>query len=545
MITQPAEPELFGLAQTAFHQLIRECATYGLELAPPLELQRAPGAFCYYDLHDSQIYLWLPSMHTPLEELKTRMLASLLDCPNLDEFFRFYSLLIPYLIGHELGHAFRHRNGMFGASLWHEEHIANQFATAVFKHRLAPADKDFVVGVLRRALHGLAGRVQSTNLPILSYHHVLDALSVLGQMDDANREILQILEKLLSLTPEQLLQGDHQRMAQLARQFEQREEAIAAVNAEYTANYIQYLYCQVGWLYFELTSHTTRYLDEFARTHLNRQVSLLPSIDQSRLSNPRQIEATFQAYLDVQTASPVAARYFYKRYRRQLLGLFESVALGDAGSQRSRHALTFLDNWSDYDADGLTYVVQLLPPALRSLGALHIRERLDAGLDVAAHLSCETDRRLWRYVVQHVADEAAANTLERLALLEQTDVFRAISAESLIDLARSLCYIRLSPGETRIWQGDQDHDVYIVIDGELEALRSEDGSTRLVGTIRPGETFGEMAFFSHEPRSATVRARGAAECLVIREADLQILSSNHTSILMHIAGALTRRLAKA
>jgi hypothetical protein len=240
----------------------------------------------------------------------------------------------------------------------------------------------------------------------------------------------------------------------------------------------------------------------------------------------------------------VSARYFYKRYRRQLLGLFESIALGDAGAQRRRHALTFLDNWSGYDADGLTYVVQLLPPMLRSLGPLHIRERLDAGLDVAAHLSCETDRRLWRYVIQGVVDEAAANTLERLALLEQTDIFRAVSAESLIDLARSLCYVRLSPGETRIWQGDHEHDVYIVIDGELDALRSEHGSTQLVGTIRPGETFGEMAFFSHEPRSASVRARGAAECLVIREADLQILSSNHTSILMHIAGALTRRLAK-
>jgi len=227
-----------------------------------------------------------------------------------------------------------------------------------------------------------------------------------------------------------------------------------------------------------------------------------------------------------------------------LLGLFESVALGDAGSQRSRHALSFLDNWSDYNADGLTYVVQLLPPTLRSLGPLLIRERLDTGLDVAAHLPCETDRRLWRYVVQRVADEAAANTLERLALLEQTDIFRAVSAESLIDLARSLCYVRLSPGETRIWQGDQDHDVYIVIDGELEALRSEDDSTQLVGTIRPGETFGEMAFFSHEPRSATVRACGATECLVIREADLQILCSDHTSILMHIAGALTRRLAR-
>jgi hypothetical protein len=202
------------------------------------------------------------------------MLASMLDCPDLDEFFRFYSQLIPYLIAHELGHAFRHHYGMFGESLWHEEHIANQFATAVFKHRLAPAEKTFVVGVLHRALRGLAARVESANLAILSYHHVLDALNVLGQMDDANREIVQILEKLVSLSADQLLQGGGVHMAPLARQLEQREGAIAAINVEYTANYIQYIYCQTGWLYFELTSRTTRYFDEFARMHLNRQVLL-------------------------------------------------------------------------------------------------------------------------------------------------------------------------------------------------------------------------------------------------------------------------------
>src|SRR5215213_7250990 len=140
IMMQPTDPELFVLAQTAFASLIQESASYGLVVDPRLALQRARGAFCYYDLQDSQIYLWLPNLDTPLEELKARMLASLLGCPDLDEFFRFYSLLIPYLVGHELGHAFRHRNGMFGASLWHEEHIANQFATAVFKHRLAPAD---------------------------------------------------------------------------------------------------------------------------------------------------------------------------------------------------------------------------------------------------------------------------------------------------------------------------------------------------------------------------------------------------------------------
>ncbi|MFN9956625.1 MAG: cyclic nucleotide-binding domain-containing protein, partial [bacterium] len=48
--------------------------------------------------------------------------------------------------------------------------------------------------------------------------------------------------------------------------------------------------------------------------------------------------------------------------------------------------------------------------------------------------------------------------------------------------------------------------MYVVVSGRLRATREEDGETRTVGDIGRGETVGEMALLTGDPRSATVHA---------------------------------------
>jgi len=43
----------------------------------------------------------------------------------------------------------------------------------------------------------------------------------------------------------------------------------------------------------------------------------------------------------------------------------------------------------------------------------------------------------------------------------------------------------------------------------------EGGSPLVVATLNDGEHFGELSIFDNQPRSATVRAKTAATCLVI------------------------------
>lgn len=69
----------------------------------------------------------------------------------------------------------------------------------------------------------------------------------------------------------------------------------------------------------------------------------------------------------------------------------------------------------------------------------------------------------------------------------------------------------LQSGETLIEQGAAQDTLYFVITGELHAKRSDRGREFLMGTIRGGESIGEIAIFDPGPASATVVAMTPAQ----------------------------------
>jgi CRP-like cAMP-binding protein len=74
-----------------------------------------------------------------------------------------------------------------------------------------------------------------------------------------------------------------------------------------------------------------------------------------------------------------------------------------------------------------------------------------------------------------------------------------------------------SAGTVIFKEGDRADAMYVVESGTVEVTRADsdpsDGDT-VITTLRPGQEFGEMAFFDGGPRSATVRA--GADCRVLR-----------------------------
>lgn len=71
-------------------------------------------------------------------------------------------------------------------------------------------------------------------------------------------------------------------------------------------------------------------------------------------------------------------------------------------------------------------------------------------------------------------------------------------------------------GEVVVRQGETGDCMYSVQDGRLEVVAQHHGrgETRLA-VLEKGDTFGEMAIFEKEVRSATVRALGQARVLTI------------------------------
>jgi len=72
-----------------------------------------------------------------------------------------------------------------------------------------------------------------------------------------------------------------------------------------------------------------------------------------------------------------------------------------------------------------------------------------------------------------------------------------------------------------IRQGEEGREIYLILQGAAEIVIDKEGEEKqVVGNLQAGDIFGEMAFVSHEPRTANVVAKGDVDVLQIDEKSL-------------------------
>jgi MFS family permease len=112
-------------------------------------------------------------------------------------------------------------------------------------------------------------------------------------------------------------------------------------------------------------------------------------------------------------------------------------------------------------------------------------------------------------------DQTAEVPVERLALLRGNPIFAPLPGPTLEQLAEALEDVRATDGEEIVRQGAAGDRFYLVKAGTLQV----DVDGRRVQTLGPGESFGEIALLRNVPRTATVRAQGAAELYALDRRD--------------------------
>jgi CRP-like cAMP-binding protein len=70
-------------------------------------------------------------------------------------------------------------------------------------------------------------------------------------------------------------------------------------------------------------------------------------------------------------------------------------------------------------------------------------------------------------------------------------------------------------GEVVFRQGDKGNCMFVIQDGEVEAVVDSDGKELRLRTMGPNEFFGEMALFEKEVRTATIRTLKPSRILSI------------------------------
>jgi CRP-like cAMP-binding protein len=85
-------------------------------------------------------------------------------------------------------------------------------------------------------------------------------------------------------------------------------------------------------------------------------------------------------------------------------------------------------------------------------------------------------------------------------------VFHDLPEEQVESMAASLQTVQIAAGDVIVRQGAPADKFFIIVDGEVEVEREDDGTTRKLATLSGGQFFGEMAILRDLPRMATVRA---------------------------------------
>lgn len=95
------------------------------------------------------------------------------------------------------------------------------------------------------------------------------------------------------------------------------------------------------------------------------------------------------------------------------------------------------------------------------------------------------------------------------------NVFRTIPEYQMETVSAHMNTVRYDPDEVVVRQGTPADKFFIIADGEVVVLREDDGVTREVARLGPGQFFGETAILRDAPRNATVQAVRATTLLMM------------------------------
>lgn len=121
-------------------------------------------------------------------------------------------------------------------------------------------------------------------------------------------------------------------------------------------------------------------------------------------------------------------------------------------------------------------------------------------------------------------------------------VFRDLPAQEVSSLAGRLDPVQVAAGTIVVRQGAPADKFFIIVEGELEVIREDDGVARTVATLRKGQFFGEMAILRDLPRTATVRALTPTTLLAMERDDFRGLVAQSLATTQDFDQVIQHRL---
>jgi CRP-like cAMP-binding protein len=97
-------------------------------------------------------------------------------------------------------------------------------------------------------------------------------------------------------------------------------------------------------------------------------------------------------------------------------------------------------------------------------------------------------------------------------------------------------------GHTILHEGEEGHTAFFIVNGGVEVIVGDGPRAKVVGALGAGEVFGEMCLIEPGPRSATVKAVAATECVSVSFSEFLSLIETEPERAVDFMKTLVRRL---
>jgi CRP-like cAMP-binding protein len=133
-------------------------------------------------------------------------------------------------------------------------------------------------------------------------------------------------------------------------------------------------------------------------------------------------------------------------------------------------------------------------------------------------------------------------------LLKDIPFFRDLTKEELIEIARITEEVNLGKNSFLFHQNDEADSFYIILEGEVEVIKTFSDKEQKLVNMSKGAIIGEMAFLTETRRSGSVRSTVQTRMIKIPRADFKQLMIEENiaayKLVYRIAQILSFRLAR-
>ncbi len=125
-------------------------------------------------------------------------------------------------------------------------------------------------------------------------------------------------------------------------------------------------------------------------------------------------------------------------------------------------------------------------------------------------------------------------------LVRALPLFHGLPRGRVAEVASVTDYVIVPAGKVLTRQGELADEFFVIVDGVVDVIRDEE----IVGTLGPGDFFGEIGLVGQPYRTATVVAASELHVAVVARQHFRVLLQRFPDVARTVLAAGNRRLVR-